>query len=116
MGISARTRHPEEAAKFLDFFFNTEEAARLLGTVRSIPPTQFAQQIVTQQGLVSSITAGTVATSLSYAGFDDGGLSTSAEVTSILIQAYEGVSHGTMTPAVAARNVVTQINAFLARQ
>ena len=43
MGIYAETKHPEEAALFLDFFFNSEEAAALLGTVRSVPPSLRAE-------------------------------------------------------------------------
>jgi len=116
MGISATTRYPEQAGSFLNFFFNTEEAARLLGTVRSVPPTAMAQRIVTEAGQLNALTAESVARSITYNGATDGGLTTSAEVTSILLNAYEAVSYGSMAPAAAARTVVDQINAFLARQ
>lgn len=114
MGIYAETKYPEEAGKFLDFFFNSEEAAELLGTVRSVPPTAFAQKIVTEKGVLDKLTAEGVARSLTYNGFDDGGLTTGAEVTKILEEAYDAVSYGTMTPAAAARETVRRINDFLA--
>lgn len=116
MGIYAETKHPEEAALFLDFFFNTEEAAKLLGTVRSVPPTAFAQRIVAEDGSLHKMTAEAVERSLSYSGFDDGGLTTSAEATKILEEAYEAVSYGSMTPAEAAKDVVEKLNSFLATQ
>jgi len=116
MGIYANTKYPEQAAKFLDFFFNSEEAAKLLGTVRSVPPTAMAQKIVTDAGLLNKLTADGVAKSITYNGQSDGGLTTSGEVKAILDAAYEAVAYGAKTPAVAARDVVTQINAFLARR
>lgn len=116
IGIYAETKHPEEAALFLDFFFNTEEAAELLKTVRSVPPTAFAQQIVTEQGVLNKLTAEAVERSLSYSGFDDGGYTTTAEMSKILEEAYEAVSYGTMTPADAAKDTIEKINDFLSRQ
>ncbi|GHU92531.1 lipoprotein [Spirochaetia bacterium] len=115
MGIYAKTKYPEESAKFLDFFFNSEEAARLLGTVRSIPPTAMAQKIVADAGVLNQLTANTVAKSLTYKGMSDGSLTTAAEATKILLDAYEAVSYGSKTPAAAAKEVVEQLNAFLAR-
>ncbi len=114
MGIYAEAKHPEEAALFLDFFFNTKEAAEILNTVRSVPPTAFAQKIVADNGSLNKLTAAAVERSLSYSGFDDSGLTTTAEVTKILEEAYEAVSYGSVTPAAAAKDVVEKINSFLA--
>jgi len=116
MGIYANTRYPEEAAKFLDFFFNSDEAARLLGTVRATPPTLFAQQIVTNAGLLNPLTADVTAMSLNYNGFDDSGFTTAQEAQNILRAIYEEVAYGRMSPATAASQAVQQLNAFLARQ
>ncbi|MCL2244469.1 MAG: extracellular solute-binding protein [Treponema sp.] len=116
MGIYAGTRYPEQAATFLNFFFNSEEAARLLGTVRTVPPTKMAQDIVTANGTLDRVTAEATTISLSYNGQSDGGYTTAGEVQAILRNAFEQVSYGSATPAVAARNVVTQLNDFLLRQ
>jgi oligogalacturonide transport system substrate-binding protein len=116
MGIYAKTKYPQECAKFYDFFFNTEEAAAILGTVRTTPPTAMAQEVVVKAGKLNPLTAESTAITRLYSGKDDAGLTTGAEVTKILLDAYEAVSYGTKTPAVAAREVVQQINAFLARQ
>ena len=116
MGIYAETKYPEQAAKFLNFFFNSEEAARLLGTVRTVPPTAMGQKIVTDNGLLDKLTADATAISLTYNGKSDGGFTTAGEVQAILRDAYEQVAFGKLTPAAAAKNVVTQLNGFLSRQ
>lgn len=114
IGIYAETEHPEEAGLFLDYFFNSEEAAETLGVVRSVPPTEFAQKIVTDNGQLDYLTAAAVERSLSYEGFDDAGYTTSAEVSKILADAYEAVSYGSSTPADTAKDVVNKINEYLA--
>ena len=114
IGIYAETEHPEEAGLFLDYFFNSEEAAETLGTVRSVPPTEFAQKIVTDNGQLDYLTAASVERSMSYEGFDDAGYTTSAEVSKILADAYEAVSYGSSTPADTAKDVVNKINEYLA--
>jgi len=116
MGISADTPYPEHCALFFDFFFNSEVAAGILGTVRSIPPTAFAQQLVMERNIANQWVVDATAISLSYAGFDDGGLSTNDNVSMILRDAFEAVAYGAITPAAAARNVVNQINDYLATQ
>jgi len=116
MGIYANTRHAEAAARFLDFFFNTEEAASLLGTVRSTPPTLFAQQLVAREGKLNQLTADVTAMSLNYNGFDDSGFTTAQESQNILRAIYEEVAYGRLTPAAAASRAVSELTAFLARQ
>ena len=114
IGIYAYSEHPEEAAMFLDFFFNNENSVRTLGLVRSIPPTQFAQAIVEAEGLIDPLIMESVEISLQYNGFSDGGPTTSAEVRAILEDAYESIAFGTITPAVAAARSVERINDFIA--
>ena len=116
MGVYARTRYPEECGKFYDFFFNTEEASLILGTVRTVPPTAMAQKVIADAGALNPLVADVTTRSLSYNGFDDAGYTTSAEPSKILQDAYNSVAFGTATPAQAARTVVQQLNAFLARQ
>src|SRR5690606_7372193 len=42
LSVSARTEHPTEAAKLVDFLVNDPEAAKILGTNRGIPATNAA--------------------------------------------------------------------------
>ena len=120
MGIYALTKYPEMAAKFFDFFFNTEEAARILGTVRTIPPTAMAQKIVVDEKIANPLTVEATAMSASYSGLSEqqsgGSLTTNQEVQDILRNLYEEVAYGRMIPAQAAGQAMQRLNAFLARQ
>lgn len=64
IGIYANSKHAEEAAMFLDYFFNNEDAAKTLGTVRSVPPTAKAQQIAQEAGSLNPLTKMCVEVSL----------------------------------------------------
>lgn len=113
IGVYAKSEHPEEAAKFLDYFFDSEEAAKILGTVRSVPPTVMAQEICEKEGTLNPLTKQSVDVSRKYKGFSDSGKTTSSEVTAILCDAYENVSYGTKIPEEAAKEVVTLLNDFI---
>ncbi len=116
MGIYVKTKYPEESALFLDFFFNNEEATKILGTVRSVPPTAKAQEIVTTAGTLNPLTKMSVDVSQQYKGFSDGGKTTSAEVSAILTDAYESVAYGAKSPSEAAKEVIDLIKNYLSAQ
>lgn len=116
IGIYANSRHPEEAAMFVDYFFNNEEAIKTLGTVRSVPPTAKAQQITEEAGSLNPLTKMCVEVSRQYNGVSDSGKTTSAEVIAILEDAYESVAYGVKSPADEAKEVVSLLNDYLALQ
>lgn len=116
MGIYVGTAHPEESALFLDYFFNNEESMKTLGTVRSVPPTEKAQKLALEAGSLNPLTNMCVDVSMQYNGKSDAGKSTSAEVTAILLDAYENVAFGEKTPQDEAKEVVELINDYLAAQ
>ena len=113
IGIYANSKNVEAAADFLDFFYNSAEAAKILGTVRSVPPTEFAQEICTEEGSLNPLTKEAVEVSMQYNGKTDGGPTTGSEVKAILNDAYENVSYGTMTPDEAASKVVSLLNDYI---
>ncbi|MCI9133413.1 MAG: extracellular solute-binding protein [Lachnospiraceae bacterium] len=113
IGMYAKTKHPEEAAMFLDYFYNSDEAAKILGTVRSVPPTAKAQAICEESGTLNALTKQSVETSMQYNGVSDGGKTTSSEVTAILNDAYDNVSYGEMEPAEAAAEVVALLTDYI---
>ena len=116
IGIYAKSKYPTEAAMFLDFFFNDEEAIKTLGTVRSVPPTAKAQQITEAAGSLNPLTKMAVDVSQQYNGVSDSGKTTSAEVTAILKDAYENVAYGVKTPSQAAKEVVSLLKDYIAAQ
>lgn len=116
IGVYAKSEHPEEAADFLNYFFNNEEAARTLGTVRSVPPTQKAQEICEADGTLNELTKQSVEVSMQYNGVTDGGPTTGSEVTAILQDAYDNVSYGTLTPEEEAKEVVSLLQDYIDAQ
>ncbi|MCI8418066.1 MAG: extracellular solute-binding protein [Lachnospiraceae bacterium] len=113
IGMYAKTQHPAEAALFLDYFYNSDEAAKLLGTVRSVPPTEKARNICEEMDALNPLTKQSVDVSMQYNGFSDSGRTTSSEVTAILIDAYDNVSYGQMEPAEAAAEVMELLNDYM---
>ncbi|MGB8455096.1 MAG: extracellular solute-binding protein [Anaerocolumna sp.] len=116
IGIYANSKHPEEAAMFVDYFFNNEEAMKTLGTVRSVPPTAKAQQVTEEAGSLNPLTKMCVEASRQYNGVSDSGKTTSAEVIAILEDAFESVAYDAKTPADEAKEVVSLLNDYLALQ
>ena len=55
IGVNSASKAPEHAFKFLDYFFNDENAARTLKDVRSIPPTENARKICTEENLLDPV-------------------------------------------------------------
>ncbi len=112
IGVYAHTEHPKEAIDFLNFFYG-EEAAAILGTVRSVPPTVKAQEICEKAGTLNPLTKESVSVSMLYNGQSDGGPTTGSEVTAILTDAYENISHGTLSPAEAAKETVELLQDYV---
>lgn len=116
VGIYAKSAHPEEAALFLDYFFNNEESMKTLGTVRSVPPTEKAQKLTLEAGTLNPLTKSAVDVCTQYNGKTDAGKTTSAEVSAILSDAFEIVAFGEATPEDEAKEIVELINDYLAAQ
>ncbi|RKM60296.1 MULTISPECIES: ABC transporter substrate-binding protein [unclassified Butyrivibrio] len=112
MGVYAGTQHAKEAIDFLNFFYNDEGAMKTLGTVRSVPPTAKAQEICAKEGTLNPLTKQSVEVSMQYNGKSDSGPTTGSEVTAILTDAYENISHGTMSPEEAAKETMELLKDF----
>lgn len=113
MGVYAGTEHAAEAIDFLNFFYNDEGAMATLGTVRSVPPTKKAQEICEKEGTLNPLTKQSVEVSMQYNGTSDSGPTTGSEVTAILTDAYENISHGTMSPEEAAKETMELLQDFI---
>jgi len=53
--VSRGTKHPDEAAAFLDFLLNNEECADILGTTRGIPVSRIAYETLENSGKLSGL-------------------------------------------------------------
>ncbi len=68
LAINKNTKHPKEAAKFLNFLLSDPEAAKILGTVRGIPLNKSAYAELEKEGLTTGPVAEGLTKALNFAG------------------------------------------------
>ena len=94
MCVSGASEHQVEAMMFLNYFYNNADAAKILKTVRSVPPTSVGQEACTELGILEGIAKDSVDIIQTYTGTNDLGLTTEEEVTAILQDAATQVAYG----------------------
>ena len=68
LAINKNTKHPKEAAKFLNFLLSDPEAAKILGTVRGIPLNKSAYAELEKEGLTTGPVAEGLTKAHNFAG------------------------------------------------
>lgn len=115
MCVSKNSEHIEEAVMFLDYFYNSEEAAGILTTVRSVPPTSVGQEVCAELGKLEGIAKDTVdIIQENYHGTNEMGLTTEEEFTQILRDMVAQIAYGQGTPEEVADSGMTLMENFLA--
>ncbi len=116
MCVYGGSEHVEEAVAFLEYFYNSEEAAEMLTTVRSVPPTSVGQKVCEDLGLLQGVAKDSVDIIQSYSGTNDLGLTTEEEVTAILEDAAVQVAYGQGTPEEVAESTIKLLESFLSEK
>lgn len=111
--VSGASEHQQEAMMFLEYFYNNEDAAATLKTVRSVPPTTVGQQTCSELGILEGVAKESVDIIQTYAGTNDLGLSTEEEVTAILEDAATQVAYGQGTPEDVAAATISLLDNYL---
>ena len=106
MCVSGASEHQEEAMMFLNYFYNNADAAKILKTVRSVPPTSVGQEACTELGILEGITKDSVDIIQTYTG-------TKEEVTAILQDAATQVAYGQGTPEDVAKSTISLLDNYL---
>lgn len=112
--VSNKSKHPEEAVKFLNWFMNDPEAAVILGGVRSIPPVKSSQQAAVEAGKIDAAITNAVELSLEHAGLIDNSISNHSEIGKILEDVIQKVSYNKATPEQAADELIVSLTSKLA--
>ncbi len=117
--VSRHTRHAELAARFIDFLTTDPEAARLLGTVRGVPSARRAREVLEQQQLIPPLE---LAAQRQIRALRDAGLVQmpaprfeDARVRRLMREVFERISYGKLSDEEAARRLLEEGNALLAR-
>ena len=91
MAVTKTCEHPEMAVEFMNYFFNNETALATLGATRSVPPTENARKICSENGKLSEVTMEGAYIAAAAGGTPNDKISSSEEAKTILFDAVETV-------------------------
>ena len=111
--INAKSKNPEAAVEFLDYFFNNEKAMKTLGCTRSVPPTAKAREICTADGSLSKLLSEAADVAGSYSGMVDDKYFSAAEAKQIVTDEVEAVGFGVTTPESASEETISLLNNYI---
>ena len=104
--INKKSANAKEAAKFMNFFFNDKEAAKILGDVRSIPPVEASRQAALDAKKIDPLAVKAVEEATKNPGLIYNGVSNNSELRNILINEIENVAYKKFTPDQAADDMI----------
>lgn len=87
------SEHPAEAADFLNFLLTDEEAGKVLGDSRGVPPYKAVQDVCMNEGILDEKIIIATQYAQENAGLYENTASTNAEITAVLQDAVETVSY-----------------------
>ncbi|MBQ9644069.1 MAG: carbohydrate ABC transporter substrate-binding protein, partial [Lachnospiraceae bacterium] len=112
--ISKNTKHPEEAARLVEYLLNDENGVKILGLERGVVASAKAQKILEDEGLLSGLTyegnkAAMANTSFALDPyFED---STLKDSTGLYFEIFEDLSYDNTDPMELAERLIEGINA-----
>ena len=112
MAVTKTCEHPEMAVEFMNYFFNNETAHATLGATRSVPPTENARKICSENGKLSEVTMEGANIAAAAGGTPNDKISSSEEAKTILFDAVETVGYGATTPEEAASEIIDSLSSL----
>jgi oligogalacturonide transport system substrate-binding protein len=116
---SKRTKHPEVAAKFINFLLTDPEAARILGLTRGVPAADSALKVLVDEKRIDALElkAWQQIRTAKEAGRITlpSPLFESPRVQKFMREVFEQVAYGKLTDQQAAARLLDEGNAMLAR-
>ncbi len=116
LAVTSTCKYPEAAMKFLDYFYNDDTAAKTLGCVRSVPPTEKAQQICVDAGSLDQLMMDAAVISSKLNGMTEDKYSTSSEVKQMLYDSVESIAYGASDADQAAEELSEELTSFISAQ
>lgn len=112
MAVTKTCEHPEMAVEFMNYFFNNETALATLGATRSVPPTENARKICSENGKLSEVTMEGANIAAAAGGTPNDKISSSEEAKTILFDAVETVGYGATTPEEATSEIIDSLSSL----
>lgn len=114
IGISSGCKYPEVAADFLNYFFNSDEAAKVLKDCRSVPATANARNICESEGYLDKNIVKAVELAQELAT-ENQNLSVPNEITEILKDATASIAYNQSSVDEITDNTMSLLEDTLAR-
>lgn len=105
LAIPTACAYPEEAAAFINWFMNDEEAIRITGDTRGIPANNAARAILEEEGLISPQVSSMLEQAMADGGSPENGPTLGAECAAIISDYSHKVGYGEMTPEEAGKQL-----------
>ena len=102
-----------EALRFVDFFFNDLDAAKVLRDSRGIPPTVNARELLAESGLLDPVISQSVNDTLPITDEPIPPVSEGAEMYRVLFEIWEALSFNVITPEEAADRYLIEVTRLL---
>ena len=100
----------EESLKFMEWFYNSEEAAKILTDCRGVPPTQNARDTLTEAGLGNAVVTKAVSIAMEVTDEPMPTPSENTEVIGFVNLLMQEVCYKTITPEEAADTLIENLN------
>ena len=113
LAINKNTKHPKEAAKFLNFLLSDPEAAKILGTVRGIPLNKSAYAELEKEGLTTGPVAEGLTKALNFAGPKKSPYIEDERTRKLGLEITQKVDYNELTPEQAGEKLYTELEKLL---
>lgn len=112
-GIPTSCKHPEEAAKLINWMLNDPEAVEIQGDVRGVPASQIARETLLSKGLLSEESNQTMDNAMKEGAMVIPNLPT-GEMEQIWLDVIQEVEYKVLSPEEGAKKLVEQFDDLLA--
>ncbi|MFI3171087.1 MAG: ABC transporter substrate-binding protein [Eubacteriales bacterium] len=112
--INSNSENAEEAAKFLDFFYNDEECIEILADVRGVPVTDAARTILEETGVQDILVSKAIEIAIDNPGLGYHEATFNSELSKIISDNIELFGYGEKTVEETATNILTELEAACA--
>lgn len=109
MSVYGKSKHVDEAVKFVNWFLNDEEAARILKDCRSIPASKSARQVLVDENLVDEHIMQMVENALTKPADPTPLVMNNSEIVEITKDVIQKVVFGAVTPEEGADELISRV-------
>ena len=115
LAINKNTKHPKEAAKFLNFLLSDPEAVKILGLSRGIPSNKKAIETLDQEGLLKGIVPEGLEKALAFAAPKSSPFIEDERIRKIGMMYTQKVDYNELTPEQAGEQMYAELEKVIAQ-